>query len=203
MTDRRPLGPRVLSSLAMLLGSCGSSTGVPIPDAGRPDAGPGPDVSSAWRYDECDPGTDRPRPSVVGWYTGCSSHAECIDGTNGRCIRAGPGEFWCTYDECFTSADCGVGRRCVCDVGPALQNLCLRADCWGPEDCGGLSCEVSWECAGPGEITYSASEILCHTRRDTCRSDADCAEEEFCTRGPLFGGPPLDHWRCELPTCGH
>lgn len=156
-------------------------------DAGEPRA-----------YDACDLGRERPRPDITAFMTGCASHEECTEGPNGRCIRAGPHEHVCTYDECETTADCPSGSRCACNVGPALQNLCLRDDC---TECGELGCDVSYGCSGPGELEYSATRFACHTPDDTCNSDADCGEREFCTRGPLTGGDVLPHWRCEVQSC--
>jgi len=154
-------------------------------DSGRP-------VPPATDAGSCDPG--RVRPAGLGRGMGCSSDADCTEGLNGRCYPCET-EDLCSYDDCFTDADCTGDMRCVCGVGNLGANRCLSP----LDDCGGRASTTSyayWYGIYP-------SGLACLTTRDTCRSDSACTGGAVCTRGPV-DDELLPFFQCVLfdgPTC--
>lgn len=146
--------------------------------------------------DRREPGT-----AMAGFEGECDEDADCVDGRNGRC-RDFRGDQRCTYDECFSDADCpGKG---VCECGGGFwsdHNVCLNdgncrtdADCADGEREGACSPTLG-DCGDyAGVVAY-----YCHTPADECVDDADCA-------GVLPGGycafnPAAGHWKCSDAQC--
>jgi hypothetical protein len=155
----------------------------------------------ARRMGTCDPDRVRP-PGDYGFIvTECTHDSDCADGLNGRCSRRGAYSA-CTYDLCFSDADCPAGTRCACGVERQDGNLCVSDLCGA---CARIDCAVSWGCEGHNGTGSGGGvqSFECYTPDDTCHSDADCDTGEFCTRGPgVRGEQPDPSWHCASPTCG-
>jgi len=173
--------------------ACGGSSGVA--DAGFVDAG-----LDARVIGRCDPDRVRPAGDTVGIIQECTSHSDCVDGVNGRCTLRGAYTV-CTYDECFSDADCPAGTRCACGVEQLDGNLCQGDNCSG---CAVADCALSWGCEGHnGGSDSGAQSFECYTPDDSCHTDADCDSGEYCTRGPDTIGEAVDpSWHCASPSCG-
>jgi len=190
-----------LATLALGCG-CGGAPPAPSVDAAQLDAACADAHTTADATLAVDPGRigmcdqDRVRPPAVGYSDdGCGSDADCVDGLNGRCNFGGHARAECSYDQCFSNADCPAGTRCACGVGPEDANYCLADYCCG---CATADCGVSWACLGLG----FPDALVCHTPADACRTDADCASGEFCTRNSQFSSDgPDPSWRCTAPWC--
>ena len=186
------------------------------PDACRAvceqDGGPPAIVERA----ACDPGRVRPAGGYDGLVddcahedldcTACMEDADCTEGAQGRCIRAGISRTQCTYDHCYTDEDCGAGAACACGEGSVDANVCVPAEeCTRSDDCGGYACAVSPGCMGHESRTYVEAALLCHGPDDECQSDEDCTDAgEFCTRGVAPGGygtERRDYWFCDRISC--
>lgn len=129
---------------------------------------------------------DRPCPAIEE-PRGCSSHLECDDGVNGRCMPSGVA---CSYDECFVDEDCSPLEVCDCAGGFNGNHICARAECRVNADCGeGLACSPSSHpfC----QQIRPVEGYFCHRPNDTCRVDLECAEGEWCA----FHAEE-DLWRC-------
>lgn len=133
----------------------------------------------------------------------CTTDADCTQGEYGKCThRSWTDDFGgttttacgCTYS-CATDSDCDEGSVCVppgvfpnsgeapsCRVSTCTSN----ADCEGCAECG-----LGAYDDGCGYTTT----IQCRTAADTCMSDADCADFEFCF--PDSGGT----WICQGHNC--
>lgn len=101
-------------------------------------------------------------PETVCTYDRCSSNAEC--GAGARCAcGVGEGRNGCVpLDSCLRDAECGIDALCACGAsgGP---NACRPGNCRTDADCGGQKCDA-------GE-----AGSFCHTARDKCRTNEDCA----------------------------
>lgn len=176
----------------------GDATLADAPDGGDVDAPDGA-LIDAGAIGTCDPTRVRPRGDPPTSSGICTSDEECTDGVNGRCSRFGTTNL-CTYDQCFTDADCREGFRCACDAGHQLANVCVEDHC---DSCAEVDCAVSWGCEGPHHNPpYGAVALECHTPEDECRTKLDCPAFQFCTRGPGSPGEPLlPYWRCSAVMC--
>lgn len=124
-----------------------------------------------------------PPPETVCTYDHCSSNAEC--GAKARCnCGAGDDRNACVpLDSCLRDAECGIDALCGCGAsgGP---NACRPGNCRSDADCGGQKC-------GPGQAGN-----FCHTPRDKCRTNEDCAS------GPQFSVCDYDGgakaWACRV-----
>ncbi len=127
----------------------------------------------------------------------CRSHAECIAGANGRCTGGWHDGWKCTYDQCFTDADCAAtGGVCGCESGfHADNNVCLSGNCRTDADCGsaGYCSPTFGECGNySGVVSY-----YCHTPQDECVDDAHCVGAgAYCMYSPAAG-----HWKCSNVSC--
>ncbi|MEL6178905.1 MAG: hypothetical protein AAFS10_08120 [Myxococcota bacterium] len=134
--------------------------------------------------------TDLPSDIVEGE---CQSHEDCPDGANGRCTE-NRGYSFCTYDQCFTDAECGDSVcRCGDDQGFG-PNVCLNAgNCAVDSDCGvGGYCSPSFgDCGNYGGVIG----FFCHTPEDACIDDVDC-EGGYCAYNPNTG-----RWMCSNSEC--
>jgi hypothetical protein len=123
----------------------------------------------------------------------CSVDADCSAGQNGRCTPTGASQrCGCVYDDCGSDADCG-GALCACDPFD-IGNVCVGGSCHVDTDCGplGFCSPVIAPCNGQ-IVGYQ-----CHSTRDTCLLDADCASGKICASFEL--GEP---WTCQGPIiCG-
>lgn len=138
----------------------------------------------------CDDIRDVPEPEIgeTDDSTECTSHSDCIDGFNGRCISIWDyisGEdirvFRCSYDECFLDSDCA---DFVCECGGNDPNYCFReGNCKVDSDCGANGyCSPSADTCNWGTVGY-----YCKTVKDECSRDRDCdskncmySREESC-----------------------
>src|SRR5262249_3727774 len=131
------------------------------------------------------------------------------DGHNGRCTGNGHDGWTCTYDECFTDADCvrtidGGVQKGLCGCG-ALRfgnNACFY----------GGNCVVDADCGPPGKGFCSPSYgscgnyggvvgYFCHKPDDTCTNDVDCGatgqvNDPYCAYSPTVG-----HFVCGTTHC--
>jgi len=141
----------------------------------------------------------------------CLTDGDCTKGTNGRCDDAGFNNHCaCSYDTCFADDDC-AGRMGPCDCGllgliaanPSEMGLdgsrisgvaatCTAGNCRIDEDCGlhGYCSPSSRGCGDP-------LGFFCHTAKDKCGNDGDCAHRLF---GSCLYDARLGFWDC-LSTC--
>ena len=148
-----------------------------------------------------------PNPmSTDGGYF-CGADSECTAGRNGRCFQA-PRVLGCTctYDTCTTDADCAqMGGPCECRtdvqgiVAPVnpQTNVCMAGNCRVDADCGaGSYCSPSLgSCGNYGGIVG----YYCHTAKDKCVDDADCAAQGGgdCR----FDTTTTKAWACATSQC--
>lgn len=146
---------------------------------------------------------DRPPGSMTGTGTSaCKTDGDCTDGSkgkNGRCTPSRIGSI-CTYDTCFADGECG-GKVCQCrapaTAASADTNHCLgEGDCRTDADCGGGYCSPSFGSCGSysGTIAY-----YCHTAKDECIDDADCAGTMM--PGYCAYNKPTGSWQCSSSVC--
>jgi hypothetical protein len=107
----------------------------------------------------------------------CTNDSECTDGgANGRCTEnMGGAQFCsCTYDTCVHDTDCPMNQLCVCHDSAynGGGNVCMPGNCRVDYDCGGFDCSPTHGTTGCGGVTG----YYCHTARDTCVNDSDCAD---------------------------
>ena len=120
----------------------------------------------------------------------CMYDADCTSGVSGRCLAPQPlpPGAQCSYDECFSDADCPANTPCDCrdSASSSAPNSCLTgSDCRVDADCGaGNYCSPS-----PG----LAAAYHCHTSRDTCVDDSDCRQPEYCAFNQQNG-----YWSCAV-----
>lgn len=203
---------RFVLAASLTLTACGSADVEPLTgdggvDAGiQTDSGVGPD--SGVRVPEkhravaetCDNERNNTEPMIPDPNPGppevnCTSHADCTDGANGRCIASWRGGVNCTYDACFTDADCNF----VCDCGGGFgsdHNVCLSSGgCQVDADCGpGGFCSPTFGSCGDysGTVAY-----YCHTPQDECIDDADCGGYPFYCGYDTVAGK----WSCKDEHC--
>jgi hypothetical protein len=125
----------------------------------------------------------------------CRSHEDCADrGPNARCVE-GRGDFWCTWDACFSDDDCDSGSACQCEGGFwSDHNVCLdQGNCRTNDDCGANYCSPSLGDCGhyTGPVGY-----FCHGDADTCVDDEDCEDNGYCAFNPA-----LENWACSNAEC--
>jgi hypothetical protein len=143
-------------------------------------------------------------PSCEGYeeYLGCTSDAECTEGSFGKCIHAeGYDEqtgtmltsCYCAYS-CASDDDCAGGSICLPPFvveGTADWPTCLPGGCTIGSDCG--------ECGECGLAAFHNGchwehKLACRTAGDLCSSDADCEAGGYCS---TF----FDAWDCQYPGC--
>jgi len=166
-----------------------------------PDAAPPPDAGMCIDLPPgrtggvartCSPG--RP-PGAMGSAGGaCVTDADCTAGINGRCGFGRIGAF-CSYDTCFSDADCADGEACLCDGSnfDGGGNSCVPAACRTNNDCApGFACSPTFGSCGhyTGFVAFE-----CHTAADECTVDADCGA------GYCAFDATLAHWVCSTSEC--
>ena len=139
----------------------------------------------------CDNVRDSP-PVNMSAEEGCTSHADCTEGTNGRCLADRFGNS-CSYDGCFEDSECG--GPCICGVGVG-SNSCTGGGCQVDADCGpGGWCSPTYGSCGQfgGIVAFE-----CHTENDECTDDSDCSDlaNGYCTFAAEVG-----HWVCGNTQC--
>lgn len=131
-------------------------------------------------------------------YGDCKQHADCTNGSNGRCV-SGIGymsnRFYCVYDQCATDSDCDAGKVCYCTASEAARCLSV-GNCQTDADCGGggygyCSPSNGWDCGG----YHTIDSYHCHTPKDTCIDDSDCTGRDYCDYDPVDG-----RWECTSPN---
>jgi len=147
------------------------------------------------------PGT--PRPGEQG---DCKQDTDCAAGKNGRCQAWSNGRMAprnrCTYDLCFTDAQCGAKGTCNCD---GQGNYCLSGNCRVDADCGESGfCSPSWAlCSLHGP--YRPEGFYCHRASDECMRDEDCPKPTKEGYGyastKCTWSAPLGHWACMSANC--
>jgi hypothetical protein len=118
----------------------------------------------------------------------CVQDLNCTAGTNGRCLTGNPGGLaLCSYDECFSDADCPANIPCECrdSASSSAPNSCLA----------GSDCRVDSDC-GPGNFcspspAWVNAPYHCHTSSDTCMDDSDCMPLKSCAFDGQNG-----YWSC-------
>jgi hypothetical protein len=135
----------------------------------------------------------------------CKEDADCTTGKNGRCLpMARIVGCQCTYDACFSDADCAqTGGPCECRTsgagtaapGYTATNVCKGGNCRTDKDCGSGYCSPTFGSCGKflGVVAY-----YCHTPKDKCVDDADCATQGGgdCRYNQVMGA-----WMCETTQC--
>lgn len=124
----------------------------------------------------------------------CTTHAECTDGINGRCVLGQAGTY-CSYDTCFVDDHCASDQLCSCD-GDSFSgaNRCVPANCRVNADCASGLCAPSYGCLlGGMPVGW-----YCRTDEDVCTSDEDCTDQVVgrCAYSPSDG-----HWVCQYGVC--
>jgi hypothetical protein len=118
----------------------------------------------------------------------CGRDSDCTNGTNGRCLSGPDSIAACSYDECFSDADCPASTPCDCrdSASSSTANRCLSgSDCRVDSDCGpGNFCSPSQH----GQ--WCGFKYHCHTVSDTCLDDSDCVGAG-CNFDEQTG-----HWAC-------
>jgi hypothetical protein len=199
-------------SCLLMLGACGSRS--PSTEAG-PGVGPGGmtgRVPANHRPAAVACPMDRPVGTCPGPDAGygaagreCNYDNECNDGgQNGRCehiydptFTAGLNTCNCSYDSCFSDADCHEGGPCGCRVGQSIANGCWAGNCRVDADCGpGGYCSLS-----PGDCLGAFYGYYCHTRKDACVNDVDCG---INPNGTCRYNSTISAWSCttNLRVCG-
>jgi hypothetical protein len=222
-TMKRGRGIGLLLSSLALLGACGSGSAAHVTPGGTGSAGAGGAgaggmsgrVPANHRPVATGCPTDRPVGSCPGPDAGdgtigyeCHNDNECNDGgQNGRCqhirdlsVTAGLNECVCSYDTCFSDADCNGSGPCVCRVGQASANDCISGNCHVDADCGpgGYCSPTVGDCvvpADPGLTSFGG--YYCHTRNDTCLDDADCGGGGNNLRNFCRYNEVVSAWYCE------
>lgn len=128
----------------------------------------------------------------------CSNDSQCADaGVNGRCIQNNHGALlcFCTSDTCFDDSACPTGQTCACHGSPyddGAGNHCVPGNCRNDSDCVPCGwCSPSFSTAGCGSL----SGYYCHTPKDQCVDDSDCADAGVPST--LCGyDTSLGYWRC-------
>ena len=126
-------------------------------------------------------------PTPFGEPIECMTNADCTKGVDARCAGSAPfGGCTCSYDGCFSDADCAADRVCACS-GTYSGNTCVSGGCHVDADCGagGYCVPVADPCTGVIE------KYACHKPGDACIVDTDCPSGEMCA---------LDlSWYCSPP----
>ena len=124
----------------------------------------------------------------------CTRHADCTEGTNGKCVN-GIGMagmiYSCVYDQCATDADCDAGMVCHCNGSTPARCLSF-GNCQTDADCGGggvgyCSPSMGWDCGG----YHTIDSYHCHTPADSCMDDTDCTGRDYCNYDEYDG-----RWKC-------
>lgn len=135
----------------------------------------------------------------------CSVDSECTQGQNGRCVGNPHDGCSCSYDQCVTDADCGSNQLCSCrqdwHYGAGGPNVCMMSNCRVDADCGaGGYCSPSYD-AQCGAY-FGVTGWFCHTKKDECVNDSDCAQVDGGWSAPFCGyRPEVGHWACSTTQC--
>jgi hypothetical protein len=214
---RRALGGCLFVGIALVI-ACGdtetlSPTNKEAAEAGVPDAAaPVGDASPAIGDASVVTPPANHRPSPIACPTtrppgysgdggaipgGCTSDANCTQGTNGRCTVGYRGAHYCDYDQCAKDSDCTNGAVCECgapDTADSTRfgNRCVTANCRVDSDCGpGGYCSPM-----PVLTPCDAAGYYCHKPGDECFNDSDCT-------GGAAGSCKYDQtsnkWKCPPP----
>ena len=110
----------------------------------------------------------------------------------------GPAGCDCTYDICAGDVACPSGQTCACHGSPytfGLGNMCVPGNCRVDADCGtGGYCSPSpaMPCGAAGSLDYCQELAYdCHTPKDLCVNDSDCAAGLGCVYSVSDGD-----WKC-------
>jgi hypothetical protein len=178
---------------------CGCSICAPPPDAGVPKNTQDADMRTPLLHRAAGAACPTGRAPGPGPFTfscnsvTCPAHLcvqdlNCTAGTNGRCLTGNPGGLaLCSYDECFSDADCPANIPCECrdSASSSAPNRCLS----------GSDCRVDSDC-GPGNFcspspAWVDAPCHCHTSSDTCMDDSDCMHLKSCAFDGQNG-----YWSC-------
>lgn len=135
----------------------------------------------------------------------CNQDSDCTMGTNGRCGYSRIGKE-CSYDTCFSDAQCTNGGVCVCRSGGGTNhcagNSMTAGSCRIDSDCGPKGyCSPSADSCGP---SYGTKGYFCHTASDTCLDDTDCSDggaQGGWGSGYCMYEPMVKHWKCSYSAC--
>jgi hypothetical protein len=143
-------------------------------------------------------------PDGSGPQIKCTTHEECTNGKNGRCIGNSHDGWACTYDGCQTDSECGATGICACEGGfRSDHNVCLSGDCRVDADCApaNAACGSAGFCAPTlGDCGHygKTAGYFCHTPDDECTDDTDCSDggSAYCAYEQSVG-----HWKCSSRAC--
>ena len=141
----------------------------------------------------------------------CVVDSDCTMGENGRCFvypslvppEGGTGQFtlycgsFCSYDQCQSDSDCAARVPCECNAPNVAgsPNMCLtQSNCAVDSDCGpGGFCSLSGVLAEAGQPDQA---YYCHTPRDTCFDDSDCAPPPYPGYSVCTYDVSIGSWDC-------
>lgn len=114
----------------------------------------------------------------------CTSDSDCAaTGLNGRCVNGGgPAGSYCTHDSCTVDTDCPSGETCACHGSPYTDragSACVPGNCRVDADCppgGNCSPSAASTCRNATDVCLG---YYCHTPKDLCINDSDCASHQF------------------------
>ena len=127
----------------------------------------------------------------------CMTNGDCTAGPNGRCIPSRIG-MTCSYDACFADADCAPGAVCQCGTANGAGNHCSQPGCQVDADCPSSWCSPTFGACGnySGVVSYA-----CHTAKDECVDDADCAGAAIGLGAYCMYDPLVARWTCSTSQC--
>ncbi|CAN5755264.1 hypothetical protein BH09MYX1_BH09MYX1_37730 [soil metagenome] len=116
-------------------------------------------------------GPPLPPPKTLCVYDGCNTNADCGAGSRCACAGAIPDPIrrnaCVALDGCLADSECPKLSLCICGAGGAA-NACVMGNCRSDADCAsGLACSES-----------SSGSTYCHTPKDGCKKDEDCAKPD-------------------------
>jgi hypothetical protein len=202
--------PLTVLAFALSAAACSSSSSVPGADSGANVDGSGdvaPRVPADHRAAAAACPSDRPAGDATAPGGKCTKDADCTSGKNGRCLAPRPPDLvenTCSYDDCFTDADCGSG---VCACRSATHhgaNTCFHANCRTDADCAGRGCSPSAVATDPScqsGLAIGSFGYFCHTASDECIDDGDCGGSGPSGPKICIFDADVAHWRCFATSC--
>jgi hypothetical protein len=134
----------------------------------------------------------------------CTKDADCTTAKNGRCVSLTAGNVKCSYDECTMDSECGSSSVCSCrEPNNAFANTCEHGNCKTDADCGGKYCSPSGfpiDVYCRSGIPLGSFGFFCHTAKDDCTDDADCAADASYPPACVFDAVQ-SRWTCMPMMC--
>ncbi len=162
---------------------------------------------------QCEPTAPGAEPGLTEVDAGaglfmCRTNEECTAHPGGRCIwNSGacgepcaprPPSSACAYDQCAIDTNCPNASACICGSGGLSTNSCAPVG----------TCRVDADCAtgycSPGKdpCTGGLTGFFCHTPRDECTNDNDCADATGVAAPKCVVDARTHVWTCMRDQCG-